>query len=540
MSRSTHGTLILAAVLAAAACTEQPSSLPTQPKTPSSAVVAACDPTLAKQIASEQNALFQAPLAQQARDSFNVIQAQCPSAGASAQQHTLGYVRFTIANFASAVDPNRSSPPTTAEAMVAHWNSVFTYVGLPAPGVAPAALTSAGAAKVCDADADCDVPTNDLKAELYVPVQRAAGFGRHLYTLSPRANGCFGTNLDQTGPCYQVDADPEVAAFDPLVKVGVCQPLRADQPIPGLSPALAHTVLDQATSVTTTRLTTRTATAFPTGCLHVATGDVGARLSKLGALGRLASAALDLVSPRPLYAGHGGLGGTVGRFSPFGGVDGNIFEATFSSPPNVVGSPPAAASDKGTFDVVQVTPPGSITVRASLGDPTRGLLNQPVVLDQAGGACTRCGGLTLRATVTTADASQSATYGTYRVSWASLENKPSPKSAPFVLRGSDGREIARVAYETRSSQRVLTYDGVPLSSRTWAMGVAQRFAILVNLDTKRTSLSIDGTPVPEAQNVAFVAGATNLQRVAAEFFGIDAGIVGWDDVSVVRQPDVTP
>jgi hypothetical protein len=391
---------------------------------------------------------------------------------------------------------------------------------------------------VCEPSESCDVTAGDGKAELFVPVQSAAGFGRHLYTLYARGNGCLGTNLDQSGPCYQVDANPAVAQFAPLVKVGVCQPVSASQPIPGFGPALAHTVSDA--SGTTTRLTARVPTPFPAFCTDLAANDVGAGASRFGALGRLASAALHLVTPSPLYASHGGLGGSTGRLSPFGGVDGYVFKATFSSPPNVVGSVPSATADKGSFDVIQVTPPGAIAVQSSLGDPTRGLRSQPVVLNQSGGACTQCGGLTLRGAVRTADQAQSASYGTYVVSWASLENKPSPKAAPFVLRGGDGREIARVAYETRNSQPVLTFDGVVLTSRTWAQGVAQRFAVTVNLDTKRTGLSIDGTPVPEAQNVPFVAGATSLQFVAAEFSGIDAGVVGWDDVSVVRQPDVQP
>lgn len=539
MNRISLGTLAAVATLAiAAACTEQPEPLPTQPPPPSFAVVPACDAALAKQIASEQNELFKSPQIQEARQRFNVIQTGCPNT----KQEMLDYVRFTIANLAAALDPNRSSPPTRDEAMVAHWNSMFTFVGLPAPGLPPAVL-GAGAAKVCDANVDCDVPTGDLKAELFVPVQSAANFGRHLYSLYPRTNGCFASNLDQTGPCYQVDANPTVASFAPFVKVGICQPVSASEQIPGLGPALAHEVKEGA--VARTRVTNRLAAPFPTFCEDLAMDGLRESLSRYGSLGRLASAAIDLVTPTPLYAVHGGLGGSGGKLSPFGGVDSWIFKGTFSTPPNTVGSPPSLTSDKGTFDPIQLVQPGSAIVQSSIGDPTSGLRNQPVVLNQGGGNCSACGSLILRGVVTTADAGQSASYGKYLVSWESLQNKPTLKMAPFVLRGSGLQEIARVAYETRNSQNKLTYNGVVLTSVTWAQGVAQRFEVLVNLDAKTTSLRIaprDGpaTPVPEAQNVPFVAGATNLKYLAAEFTGIDAGIIGWDNLAVVRQSDETP
>ena len=534
MRRFSLITLTLAATIALGACSDEPASLPTQVPPPAFALTDPCDAGLAKQIASEQNALFNSPQIQEARQRFAVIQAGCPNT----KQEMLDYVRFTIANLAVALDPNKSSPPTTQEAMVAHWNSLFVYVGLPAPSEPATVLTSAGGAKVCDADASCDVTTGDFKAELFVPAN--ATTGRHLYTLYPRTDGCFGTNLDKTGPCYQVDANPVVARFEPMAKVGICQPLTPSEVIPGLAPALAHTVTTTANgqSVTTTRLTVPLATPFPTFCTDVAMNDFGPRLQRLGAVGRLASAALDFVRPTPLYAGHGGLGGSTTKLSPFGGVDRTIFRATFSTPL----TPAPYQADKGLFDIVTATPPGSITIQPSIGDPQLGLNDRPIVLSQGGGNCTQCGGLMLRGVVTTGATGQTASYGTYVASWQSLQDKPTLKAAPFVLRGSNGAEIARVAYETRNSKNVLTYDGVPLTSRSWTQHVAQRFEVYVDLDAKTTSLWIDGTAVPEAQNKPFVAAATNLTYFAAEFSGIDAGTVGLDNVGVVRfpTPDVQP
>jgi len=310
--------------------------------------------------------------------------------------------------------------------------------------------------------------------------------------------------------------------------------------IPGLSPALAHVVTTTVNNqpVTTTRLTMPLGEHFPAFCADLGAADVGPRMQRLGVVGRLASAALDLVTPTPLYAGHGGLGGSTPKLSPFGGVDRYIFKATFSTPL----TQPTYQADKGLFDIVTATPPGSITIQPSLGDPQLGLNDGPMVLSQGGGNCVQCGGLQLRGVVTSSTAGQSASYGTYVVSWQSLQDKPTLKAAPFVLRGSNGAEIARVAYETRNSRNVLTYNGVTLTSRSWAQHVAQRFEVYVDLDAKKTSLWIDGTVVPEAQNKSFVAAATNLTYFGAEFNGIDAGTVGLDNVTVVRfpTPDVQP
>jgi hypothetical protein len=73
---------------------------------------------------------------------------------------------------------------------------------------------------------------------------------------------------------------------------------------------------------------------------------------------------------------------------------------------------------------------------------------------------------------------------------------------------------------------------------TWSQNVSQTFTLTVNLDSRTTSLSINGTPVSAAQGIPFVdANATSLQRVAAEFTRIDAQTVGWTDVKVSRLAD---
>ena len=127
-----------------------------------------------------------------------------------------------------------------------------------------------------------------------------------------------------------------------------------------------------------------------------------------------------------------------------------------------------------------------------------------------------------------------AQSGVYVVRWNSVEDKPSPKQAPFVIRSVAGLEIARVSYRSVSSQDFLDYNNVALPV-SWVQHVSQFFEIVVNLDTKTTSLRIDGTPVAGFQNVPFVnAAALDVGTIGAEFSGIDAGIIGWDNVSITK------
>jgi hypothetical protein len=118
-----------------------------------------------------------------------------------------------------------------------------------------------------------------------------------------------------------------------------------------------------------------------------------------------------------------------------------------------------------------------------------------------------------------------------------LEAKPSVKGAPFVLRGSNGGRLATLTYKSEQNQaNNLYYNGVVVAS--WVQNVNQSFLITADLAAKTTSLSINGVPVTGAQNVPFQdSKTTDFITVAAEFSGIDAGIVGWDNISVARLAD---
>jgi hypothetical protein len=564
MHRPHVAPLALAAVLAAAlvACTDDSQPTPTQPPTSAAVTVAkpagaTCDATLEKQIYSQINALFTSSVQTQARTLFGNVVTACPSGVAAATPAMLAYVQFTIDHYylGDVLAPAPKDYATREDAVVDDWEFVFRYVynntpGLTVPDFSPTVLRANGGAKVIDATSADDYLVNgSWTAGILVPDQSATGVtGPHLYTITPADEHCLVTNLQQpTAVCFLFNADPKpTTSFSPQATVAECEAAA----VPA-NHTLAHYTGGQ------TRLTYKVANPFdgiPTGEPHLCEGHTytspyaysdGLGPAAWFALGRAASTALDFLSPRPAYASHStGIGGSTPGISPFSPIMTYIFQATFSTPPNTVGLPPSSTADVGFFDVITATPPGSILVQSSLGDATQGLLQQPVVLSQGGGNCgTSCGGLILRGRDTTYDAGVSASYGSYLVSWQSLEDKPTLKAAPFVLRGSDGLEIARVAYETRNNQPVLTYNGTVLTTVTWAQHIAQLFEIVVDLDHQTTTLRIgprDG-PTVSVGSKSFVSTngkkATDLKYVGAEFTGIDAGIIGWDNILFTRLPD---
>jgi len=502
----------LALVTVVAACSDQStSSLPSAPSArtqPNFAVTGgACSSQLATQISKEQKALFSGAALSEAQDRFRVIKSGCPAT----TEQTFSYVQFTIDQFhlGNALQP--------ASAIVAHWNSVFAYVGLAAPNVPASALgPDANAGVIAQAGGTRDLTVapgpNGLGAGLHMPDNAAPG-GSHIYTIELISANCLTTSLGQTGACYSFNSYPHVTTFNPMFTAVVCQAGHLEQHL-----ALGHTLGNGSTEV----LPRPAGPQFPLLCPE----PVGATNFGNGFVGRALAALVNAVTPRSAYAAHGGLGGLAASMSPFGGVELTFFRATFSA--DALNQPPVTP-EKGSWTTIVADPPGSIKVQQSFAD----LTDKPVVLNQSGGNCTQCGGLTLVGTATTAT-EVNAQSGVYVVRWNSVEDKPSPKQAPFVIRSVAGAEIARISYRSVSSQDFLDYNNVMLPV-SWVQHVSQFFEIVVNLDTKTTSLRIDGTPVAGFQNVPFVnAAALDVGKIGAEFSGIDAGIIGWDNVSITK------
>jgi len=506
----------LALITIVAACSDQSPPSPSAPSARSQPLFAvtggSCSAQLATQIAKEQKALFAGAALSEAQDRFKVIKNGCPATS----EQTFSYVQFTIDQFhlGNVLQP---ATGTKADALVSHWNSMFVYIAQTPPNVPASAIgPDANAGVITQAGGTRDLTVapgpNGPGAGLHVPDNAAPG-GSHIYTIQLISASCLTTSLGQTGACYFFASYPHVTTFNPKITAVVCQAGHLEQHL-----ALGHTRSNGSTEV----LPRPAGPQFPLLCPE----PVGAMSFGDGFVGRALAAVVRALTPRSAYAAHGGLGGLADEMSPFGGVELTFFRATFSA--DALNQPPGTP-EKGSWTTVLADPPGSIKVLQSFAD----LTDKPVVMNQSGGNCTQCGGLSLIGTATTAT-EVNAQSGVYVVRWNSVEDKPSPKQAPFVVRSAAGLEIARVSYTTLNSQDLLSYNGATLPIG-WVQHVSQFFEIVVDLGAKTTSLRIDGTPIAGFQGVPFVnAAALDVGTIGAEFSGIDAGVIGWDNVSITK------
>jgi hypothetical protein len=517
--------LVALAAVAIAGCSNDGSRGPTSPVRSPRLTLAGepCSLELHEQADQERLALFEGETLEEAQALFAPVATDCPINIDQAREEMLVYIQFTIdaLRAGNVKEPDPEEFDSKEDALVSHWNTMFAFVDYPEPNLPGSVLGPDGAAGVVfQTSANHEVAATN--AAITVATQDANGDQRgHLLTIGPDDEGCLtGSNLIQTGPCFQFTSNPKAApAFSPKAKLGICQPVSEAEPIPGLAPALGHLEED------VTKVADVLGVPYPSFCEDLPSEKVGSWTGGFGDIARrLAWVTKQALGVKSLYGSHGGLGGVSGGLSLFNGLDRMVFKATFTSTPGLPPGPPEA----GTW-FLDVKKPGSITVEKSLGD----LLNSPVVLNQGGGACKNCGGLEMRGTLTGADG-LFPTDGVYLVSWLSVETKTT-KGSPIILRSSTGLEIARVTYLTSSGKEQLLYNGVVIGS--WIKGKSQKFDVTVNLNNHTTSLKIDGVVIPAARNVPFVEDAQDLGRIAVELAGNDPGILGWDDITLLRSPD---
>jgi len=124
--------------------------------------------------------------------------------------------------------------------------------------------------------------------------------------------GPLPTNLKQYGPYYDFTTSPQVAQFGDSARVGVCQVTDPSSPLYPPEPhdrlRLAHTVNGQL------ELLDRVDVSDFLRCNNVSASAPARGLSRI--VGNIA----NFFRPKALYAAHGGLGGKVKSFSPFGAV----------------------------------------------------------------------------------------------------------------------------------------------------------------------------------------------------------------------------
>jgi len=158
-------------------------------------------------------------------------------------------------------------------------------------------VTPSGAAGV-------QIPAGTFSGQVMVTVTQ-------LPTPSTPGTGPLPTPLKQYGPYYDFTTSPAVAQFGDSARVGVCQVTDASSPLYPPEPhdrlRLAHTVNNQL------ELLDRVDVSDFLRCTNVSA-------NRSTGFSRIVGNITRFFRPRQLYAAHGGLGGKVKSFSPFGAV----------------------------------------------------------------------------------------------------------------------------------------------------------------------------------------------------------------------------
>jgi hypothetical protein len=303
---------------------------PTQPEDPNSieAQIRALFPTGA----STQDAA----LAQIA----DIRQQIALSATAQARSKTLALVDFTLTSFREGklVGGTSAAAGNAASRLV---NSLYSLVGMSPPNLPDGTLSNDGAAKIVGPEgalivtpsgaAGVQIPPGAISEQVLVTVTR-------LPAPPTPGTGPLPTTLKQYPPYYDFSTFPAVPQFGDSVRVGVCQVTDPSSPL--YAPEVAHDRLRLAHAVgTSVEILERVGVSDFLRCTNV-TASVSPSGGWRTALSVLAQRVIGRVTPVSLYAAHGGLGGKVRSFSPFGAVDPAVatVTVTLTSPTVEVGS----------------------------------------------------------------------------------------------------------------------------------------------------------------------------------------------------------
>jgi hypothetical protein len=482
----------------------------------------ACSSTLDRTIRAEQADLFEGATLKAVQDAWALVQSSCNADNPDASNATLlSYVNQVVNLYkgGSVLQPPKNADKETY--FLSHVSHAFEFAGYGAVSLpsTDGPLDRVGALQVIGTFVDsADVHTGDNQAALRIYTQDSEGDSRaHLFAIYPEADACTTDNLASLGGCYHFAAFPSVSpVFSPEIRVGVC----SDNDDTGMVPGLIHVVGESDTEVA------GTAHGFPS-CIEP-TAAAGSWKTLGGTLTRLAWLAGKAISPNVAYATHGGLTGTGGKLSPWGGAE----LLTFND---------QVADDAGAFDgtpdvgswVYSVTPPGSITV-GPLGTYSENM----IIMSQAGGACTKkCGGLSLKG-VFESESGNDATEGKYEITFVALQAAPSVKEAPFIIRDGAGVQLARLSFVTVSSQNRLYYNYNSKNNTGTFVGTWTRYEpitvkFVVDLDGDTVTLYLNGSTTASATS----STSAGLASISFEAAGIDSGIMGWDDIHVQRLSD---
>jgi alpha-tubulin suppressor-like RCC1 family protein len=201
---------------------------------------------------------------------------------------------------------------STDSTTTAPGNDAVTQAVGPAGGTV---VTPSGAAGV-------QIPAGTFSQQVMVTITRLPA------PSSPGA-GPLPSSLKQYGPYYDFTTSPQVAQFGDSARVGVCQ---VTDPSSAFYPPEPHDRLRLAHTVgTSIEILDRVGVNDFLRCTNVSASWSTPSTDRNGLRGVLLAIrdnAIGLLRPASLYAAHGGLGGKVKSFSPFGAVDPGV--ATFN------------------------------------------------------------------------------------------------------------------------------------------------------------------------------------------------------------------
>jgi hypothetical protein len=175
--------------------------------------------------------------------------------------------------------------------------------------------SSGGVVVTPNGDAGVQIPAGALGQNVTVTVTK-------LPAPSTPGQGPLPTSLNQYPPYYEVSTNPPNPQINDSIRVGVCQVTDPSSPL--YAPEGTHERLQLAHTVgSTTEILEPVSVTDFLNCTGV-TADAGffhgnSRWSR--ALASIGNRAIRLLSPSSAIAAHGGLGGKVKSFSPFGAVD---------------------------------------------------------------------------------------------------------------------------------------------------------------------------------------------------------------------------
>lgn len=562
-TRTIGSLLLIAGAALAAACGDDHPRAPTAPPSFNiSGAAAQCSADTAKVIANDIKTLFKTTKDRNAASTrWKAITSSCLLGNQTAIQSAVAgitdYFRFFLD--VKAQGGLQGTPAVWA----AHFNRSLLYgtgevLGPLNAGVTARAFDDSGAVGVCTVDQTCTLVTTWAALRVDVGAigkKYGTTYDSYLFTIAPVANSeCQKENLRFHGPCHDFSVNPATTFKPPYVTLATCI---ADESLVVESHRYLHAIPtpSAADNGTLVKVLPTAATPLALACantpsnfLAMAPASTGVFASAWRGLGGAAARVLDVFAPRPLFAIHttSSSTSTLPR-SPVGIVDPLILGETWEAFPTGALAGSYTAEWGGKWFAF-ATAPGSITVQSSF----LGHAGRTVVLDQAGGNCSQnCGGLQLTAAIDSLPAT-----GVYRLSWLSVEDAPTAKLAPFVLRSSPrlstpadtlGDTVAVVAYRSKSSADkivFITAHGTDVVA-SWRRGVWQKLVVDVDLGARTATLTVlaqDGvTVLGQAGPFTFVStNAKDLRRIAAEFSGIDAGVVGWDEIDARRIADRLP